>query len=118
VSIKKVSSVSCNKCGEQSYNVSELKFGTLVARVCDGCRSELVKELKADQHKADQHKVERPKVDSKEWRRRAFQVALSFAPAIRPCKDCGWPVAEGYQCGCGGSADRNLEAWVFGRDGR
>jgi ribosomal protein L37E len=97
-------SISCNKCGHQSYDVLEIRFGTLVVRVCNDCRPGLIKELEVKQLNNP-----KPDVNSKEWRRRATRVAISFAPPIKPCEKCGWPVAEGFRCGCGGSADRSVE---------
>jgi hypothetical protein len=32
------------------------------------------------------------------WEVLAGEVARAFAPAIRPCKDCGYPVITGYVC--------------------
>jgi hypothetical protein len=37
------------------------------------------------------------------WERKANSIARSWAPPIRPCKTCGYPVVDGYccnNCGC------------------
>jgi hypothetical protein len=37
-----------------------------------------------------------------EWNKLANIVARNFAPPIRPCRECGYPVVDGYCCGrCG-----------------
>lgn len=39
---------------------------------------------------------------TKEWERLANAEARCFAPTIKPCRDCGRPVVDGYCCNhCG-----------------
>lgn len=40
-----------------------------------------------------------------EYDRATLLTALNFAPPIRPCKDCKWPVVRGYCCTYCGSVD-------------
>ena len=43
---------------------------------------------------------EKTKMDrnSEAYRKKAIALALDMAPLIRPCRDCGHPVASGYCC--------------------
>ncbi len=41
---------------------------------------------------------EKIEIYSDGWYRRAYQIALDFAPKIYPCKKCNNPVASGYCC--------------------
>jgi hypothetical protein len=47
------------------------------------------------------------KPHSAAWEKEARKLALSLAPDIISCKDCGAPVVEGYCCGhCGSTSPR------------
>ena len=41
----------------------------------------------------------------RQYRLAALQEAVTFCPPIYPCKDCGWPVVNGYCCTTCGSSD-------------
>jgi len=43
---------------------------------------------------------EKPKMDrdSAAYRKKAIALAFDMAPPIRPCRDCGHPVASVYCC--------------------
>lgn len=44
--------------------------------------------------------------DSRDYQEAKLEIALSFAPPIRPCAECGYPVAKGYVCHrCGHDGD-------------
>lgn len=45
------------------------------------------------------------KPDTDKWDRSAGNVARGFAPPIKPCRDCGAPVASGYCCDYCGSTN-------------
>ena len=34
-----------------------------------------------------------------QWERMANSLARDYAPTIKPCKECGHPVIDGYCCG-------------------
>ena len=51
--------------------------------------------------------MEKIKPYTPQWEQLANQVARDFAPTIRPCVDCGRPVANGYCCTHCGSVDPN-----------
>lgn len=40
-----------------------------------------------------------------QYRTAVVQVALDYCPPIKPCKDCKWPVINGYCCHYCGSVD-------------
>ena len=46
------------------------------------------------------------------WCKIAAYVASNYAPQIFPCKECGYPVADGYCCGnCGSAEPGNPDDW-------
>jgi hypothetical protein len=47
----------------------------------------------------------RPPKTEAEYRDHANALARSFAPDIRACKKCGWPVVSGYCCTYCGDAN-------------
>jgi len=48
-------------------------------------------------------KVRKIKPHTRNWDKMANELARGFAPTIKPCKECGYPVITGYCCeiGCG-----------------
>jgi len=48
-------------------------------------------------------KISKIKSDTVKWKKMANELARSFCPPIYPCKECGYPVIQGYCCGACGS---------------
>lgn len=49
-------------------------------------------------------KTRKPPND-RQYRQAEIDQAISFAPPIRPCKTCKWPVVMGYCCNYCGEVD-------------
>lgn len=47
------------------------------------------------------------KPDKEVYRKEADKLARDFCPPIYPCKECGYPVINGYCCIYCGSTDPN-----------
>lgn len=47
----------------------------------------------------------RMKPHTPRWWKLAAELALSYAPPIKPCRDCGGPVLHGYCCDRCGSVE-------------
>lgn len=43
-------------------------------------------------------KPRRIKEDSRTYNRMKMEEALSYCPPIKPCRDCGAPVIDGFRC--------------------
>lgn len=49
-------------------------------------------------------KLDKIKPYSEQWYKLVASLALDFAPAINPCRECRYPVVHGYCCQYCGSA--------------
>lgn len=47
----------------------------------------------------------KPPKNQKEYDKAAIELRLSYAPATKSCRNCGWPVIKGCCCGTCGTSD-------------
>jgi hypothetical protein len=47
-------------------------------------------------------------MNEREFEKRANLIARQFAPPIRTCAECGWPVLKGYCCNHCGNTDPSM----------
>ena len=48
-------------------------------------------------------KVRKIEAHTPKWEKMANNLARGYCPAIRPCRECGYPVINGYCCETCGS---------------
>lgn len=56
------------------------------------------------QQELEERKIKKMKPYTQEWHKAAYALLCS-ALNVRPCRDCGYPVIEGYCCNRCGSTN-------------
>lgn len=110
---------ACCRCGDEDGKLTTLELGEfspdfdgLGGRLCEDCRDDLALALELAVFEDSPNAAAKPDPASEEWHRRAVAVALNYSPDIYPCRRCGWPVADGYECPCSGEADTERPAFA------